>query len=67
MAYVISEPCIGVKDTACVDACPVGAKALIVGDDGRIDVREGCTGCGTCQHACPTNPKSITVLLKSAR
>jgi len=23
MAYVIAEPCIGVKDTACVDACPV--------------------------------------------
>jgi ferredoxin-type protein NapG len=51
----------------CVDACPVGARALIVADDGRIDVREGCTGCGTCQHACPTQPKSITVLPKSAR
>lgn len=24
MAYVIAEPCIGTKDTACVDACPVG-------------------------------------------
>ena len=23
MAYVIAEPCIGVKDMACVDACPV--------------------------------------------
>src|SRR5512133_454900 len=23
MAYVIAEPCIGVKDSACVDACPV--------------------------------------------
>lgn len=23
MAYVIAEPCINVKDTACVDACPV--------------------------------------------
>ena len=22
MAYVIAEPCIGVNDTACVDACP---------------------------------------------
>ena len=22
MPYVIAEPCIGVKDTACVDACP---------------------------------------------
>jgi NAD-dependent dihydropyrimidine dehydrogenase PreA subunit len=23
MAYVIAEPCIGTKDSACVDACPV--------------------------------------------
>ena len=23
MTYVIAEPCIGVKDTSCVDACPV--------------------------------------------
>jgi NAD-dependent dihydropyrimidine dehydrogenase PreA subunit len=23
MAYVIAEPCIGTKHTACLDACPV--------------------------------------------
>jgi NAD-dependent dihydropyrimidine dehydrogenase PreA subunit len=23
MTFVIAEPCTGVKDTACVDACPV--------------------------------------------
>ena len=23
MTFVIAEPCIGTKDTACVDACPV--------------------------------------------
>ena len=23
MAYVIAEPCIGTKDMACVDSCPV--------------------------------------------
>ena len=23
MVYVIAEPCVGTKDTACVDACPV--------------------------------------------
>jgi NAD-dependent dihydropyrimidine dehydrogenase PreA subunit len=23
MAYAIAEPCIGTKDTACVDACPL--------------------------------------------
>jgi NAD-dependent dihydropyrimidine dehydrogenase PreA subunit len=23
LAYIITEPCIGTKDTACVDVCPV--------------------------------------------
>ena len=23
MTYVIAEPCVGTKDTACVDVCPV--------------------------------------------
>ena len=25
MAYIICEPCVNTKDTACVDACPVTA------------------------------------------
>ena len=25
MAYVINEPCIGTKDTSCVEVCPVDA------------------------------------------
>ena len=25
MAYVIAEPCIGIKDNSCVEACPVDA------------------------------------------
>ena len=38
MAYVIAEPCIGTKDTACVDACPVDCihpKKNTAYDDGR--------------------------------
>ncbi len=38
MAYVIAEPCIGTKDTACVDACPVDCihpKQNTTYDDGR--------------------------------
>ena len=38
MAYVIAEPCIGTKDTACVDACPVDCihpKKNTTYDDGR--------------------------------
>ena len=53
--------------TICVDVCPVGARAIQVDTDGRIAVKDGCTGCGTCEHHCPTAPKSITVTPKSAR
>jgi len=31
MTYVICEPCIDVKDTACVDGCPV--EAIYAEDD----------------------------------
>lgn len=31
MAYVIAEPCIDVKDRACVEVCPV--KAIFVEDE----------------------------------
>ena len=31
MAYVIAEPCIDVKDKACVEVCPV--KAIFAEDD----------------------------------
>jgi len=51
----------------CVDHCPVGAAAIDIVDD-RVVVHEtGCTGCGVCQHDCPTWPKSITVTPRSER
>jgi NAD-dependent dihydropyrimidine dehydrogenase PreA subunit len=59
MAYIICEPCVGVKDTACVDVCPVDcihprkdepafetAKMLYIHPDECID-------CGACIPACP--------------
>ena len=59
MTYVIAEPCIGTKDTACVDACPVdcihprkdepefeAAELLYIHPDECID-------CGACEPACP--------------
>jgi NAD-dependent dihydropyrimidine dehydrogenase PreA subunit len=61
MAYVIAEPCTGVKDTACVDVCPVdcihprkdepefaGATQLYI--DG-----ENCICCGACVPVCPVS------------
>ena len=59
MAYVISEPCIGVKDTACVDACPVDCihpeKTRAVFQKHTqlyIDPTE-CIDCGACMPVCP--------------
>jgi NAD-dependent dihydropyrimidine dehydrogenase PreA subunit len=34
---------------------------------GKVQVIEsGCTGCGVCQHDCPTSPKSITITPRPA-
>jgi ferredoxin len=61
MTYVITEPCINVKDTACVDVCPVDcihprkdepdfatAPQLYINPDECID-------CGACEPECPVN------------
>jgi NAD-dependent dihydropyrimidine dehydrogenase PreA subunit len=61
MAYVIAEPCIGTKDTACVDACPVDCIHPKKDEDGFansdqlfIDPVE-CIDCGACVPACPVS------------
>ena len=67
MAYIIAEPCIGTKDTACVDACPVDCihpKKDTQYEDGRpgfeqvdqlfIDPVE-CIDCGACVPVCPVS------------
>ena len=59
MAYIICEPCVGTKDTACVDVCPVDcihprkdepefqtAEMLYIHPDECID-------CGACEPECP--------------
>ena len=51
MAYVITEPCIGTKDSACVDVCPVDC----IHEAGRVLVidPEECIDCGACEPECP--------------
>jgi ferredoxin len=57
--YVITEPCIGCKDGACVQVCPVdcihprkdeggfeGSPQLFIDPD-------TCIGCGLCVEECP--------------
>jgi len=53
MTYVIAQPCIGVKDKACVEVCPVDC---IEGkeNDPQLYIDPGtCIGCGACEPECP--------------
>jgi ferredoxin len=55
MTFVITEPCIDVKDKACVDICPVDC--IHSNDDEKmyyIDPAE-CIDCGACEPVCPVN------------
>ena len=56
MTYVICEPCVGVKDRSCVEACPV--QCIYESDrDGFPDMLfihpEECIECSNCVHECP--------------
>jgi NAD-dependent dihydropyrimidine dehydrogenase PreA subunit len=52
MPYVIAEPCIDVKDKACVDVCPV--ECIYEGEQQLFIHPEECIDCGACEPACPT-------------
>ena len=55
VAYVIAQPCIGLKDASCVEVCPVDC---IHSDDAAemyfIDPDE-CIDCGACVDPCPVD------------
>jgi len=59
MAYVIAEPCIGTKDTACVDVCPVDCIHPRKDEDGYEAANQlfinpaECIDCGACVPVCP--------------
>jgi NAD-dependent dihydropyrimidine dehydrogenase PreA subunit len=61
MAYVIAEPCTGVKDTACVDVCPVDCIHPRKDEAGFAGARqlyieaENCICCGACVPVCPVS------------
>ncbi len=59
MPHVITLPCIGTKDTACVDVCPVDCihptkddPDFATADMLYIDP-DNCIECGACVDACP--------------
>ncbi|MBW3594320.1 MAG: ferredoxin family protein [Actinobacteria bacterium] len=53
MTYVIAEPCIGVKDRACVDECPVDC--IYEGEEQLYIHPEECVDCDACLPACPVD------------
>lgn len=59
MAYVIAEPCIGTKDTACVNVCPVDCIHPRKDEDGFEESTQlyidpdTCIDCGACVPECP--------------
>jgi len=61
MAYVITNACVGVKDTACVDVCPCDCIAPRKGDAGFAEAAQlyidpvHCIDCGACLPACPVS------------
>ncbi|MEU6278424.1 ferredoxin [Streptomyces populi] len=51
MTYVIAQPCVDLKDKACVDECPVdciyeGPRKMYINPD-------ECVDCGACEPVCP--------------
>ncbi|MEV0170043.1 ferredoxin [Streptomyces sp. NPDC050803] len=51
MAYVIAQPCVDLKDKACIEECPVdciyeGPRKMYINPD-------ECVDCGACEPVCP--------------
>ena len=55
MPYVITEPCVGVKDASCLDVCPVDCIATTDEADMYHIDPEICIDCSYCESVCPVN------------
>jgi NAD-dependent dihydropyrimidine dehydrogenase PreA subunit len=55
MTHIITEPCVGVKDAACVDVCPVDCIYGKNEDGEQLYIHpDECIDCGLCVDACPS-------------
>ena len=62
MTYVITEPCVGVKDGTCIDVCPVDSSTNSPCQSNGIHVSDAddmyfispdeCIDCGACEPIC---------------
>jgi len=56
MPFVITSPCLGTQDRACVEACPVDCIHFEAGVDAMLYINPAdCIDCGACQPECPVN------------
>lgn len=53
MAYVVTQPCFGCKDTACVGVCPVDC--FHEGEQMLYIDPEECICCAACVSVCPVS------------
>ena len=53
MAYVIAEPCINMKDKACVKVCPCDCIQGEESDPQLYIEPDICIDCGACEPVCP--------------
>ena len=51
--FIIAEPCVAVKDAACVDVCPVDC--IYEGADKYYISPDECIECGACEPECPVD------------
>lgn len=53
MTYIITEPCVDVKDASCVDVCPVDCIATTDNDPMYYINPDECIDCAACEPVCP--------------
>jgi ferredoxin len=55
MTYVITQPCIGVKDATCVDVCPVDCIHTTGEAEQYYIDPDICIDCEACVSVCPVS------------
>lgn len=58
---------MGKECVVCDEMCPVPEAITLTRDLKPVFHEDKCVGCGTCVHACPADPKALTLIPKGAK